>query len=81
MRIALGGVAHKPWRLPEVEDSLRGQAPSQSAFRAAAERLTAGAVGQGGNDFKIELARRAVTRALKQAADGTPQSQSDKRVA
>ena len=81
VRIALGGVAHKPWRLPDVEATLQGQAPSQEAFRAAAERLTAGAVGRGGNDFKIELARRAVTRALKQAADGTPQSQSDKRVA
>jgi len=81
VRIALGGVAHKPWRLPEVEATLRGQAPAQQAFRAAAERLTAGAVGRGGNDFKVELARRAIARALKQAADGTPQSQSDKRVA
>jgi xanthine dehydrogenase YagS FAD-binding subunit len=81
VRIALGGVAHKPWRLPEVEAKLQGETPSQQAFRAAAEQLTAGAVGRGGNDFKIELARRAITRALKQAADGTPQSQSDKRVA
>ena len=80
-RIALGGVAHKPWRLPAAEAGLRGQAASPQAFRAAAEQLTAGAVGQGGNDFKIELARRAIVRALKQAADGTPQSQTDKRVA
>jgi len=81
VRIALGGVAHKPWRLPEVEGSLQGERPSRPAFSAAAGRLTADAVGRGGNDFKIELARRAVTRALQQAADGTPQSQSDKRVA
>ena len=81
VRVALGGVAHKPWRLPEVEATLRGQVPSPQAFRAVAEQLTTGAVGRGGNDFKIELARRAVSRALKQAADGTPQSQSDKRVA
>jgi len=81
VRVALGGVAHKPWRLPEVEATLRGQVPSPQAFRAAAEQLTTGAVGRGGNDFKIELARRAVSRALTQAADGTPQSQSDKRVA
>ena len=81
VRVALGGVAHKPWRLPEVEATLRGQVPSSQAFRAAAEHLITGAVGRGGNDFKIELARRAVSRALEQAADGTPQSQSDKRVA
>jgi xanthine dehydrogenase YagS FAD-binding subunit len=81
VRIALGGVAHKPWRLPEAEAALLGQVPSPALFRDAAERLTSGAVGQGANDFKIELARRAVMRALKQAADGTPQSQTDKRVA
>ena len=81
VRVALGGVAHKPWRLPEVEATLRGQVPSPQAFRAVAEQLTTGAVGHGGNDFKIELARRAVSRALQQAAAATPQSQSDKRVA
>ena len=81
VRVALGGVAHKPWRVAEAEAMLKGQAPSQAAFRAAAERLIEGAIGRGGNDFKIELARRAIVRALKQAADGTPQSQTDKRVA
>jgi xanthine dehydrogenase YagS FAD-binding subunit len=80
-RIALGGVAHKPWRLPEAEASLRGVAASRQAFTAVAEALLAGAVGRGDNDFKIELARRAVARALQQAYDGTPQSQTDKRVA
>lgn len=81
-RIALGGVAHKPWRVPEAEALLTGAAPDdERAFAAAAERLLDGAVGQGENDFKIPLARRAIVRALRQAAAGTPQSQTDKRVA
>ena len=80
VRIALGGVAHKPWRVPAAENALVGQMPSHSVFLAAAQVLTQGAVGQGENDFKIDLARRAISRALTQAADGTPQSQSDKRV-
>lgn len=80
-RVALGGVAHKPWRVPAAEAMLNGAAPSEALFRQVAERITEGAVGQGGNDFKIELARRAITRALKQAAAGRPQSQTDKRIA
>ncbi len=80
-RVALGGVAHKPWRVAEAEASLRGAAASPLAFAEVAAAITAGAVGQGDNDFKIELARRAVVRALQQAYDGTPQSQTDKRVA
>ncbi len=80
-RIALGGVAHKPWRKPEAEQLLRGSAPSREAFSRAADALLEGAVGQGGNDFKIPLARRAIIRACHQAADATPQSQSDKRIA
>ena len=43
-------------------------------------RLLAGAEGQGENDFKIPLARKAIVRALKQAAEATPQSQTDKRI-
>lgn len=80
-RIALGGVAHKPWRSPEAERLLVGQAASDLAFRRVADALLAGAIGQGDNDFKIPLARRAIVRALTQAAAGTPQSQTDKRVA
>lgn len=79
-RIALGGVAHKPWRVPEAEETLKGQIPSAGAFEQAADRLLSGAKGQGENDFKIELARRAIVRALGQAAAGTPQVQSDKAV-
>lgn len=80
-RIALGGVAHKPWRDPEAEQMLIGEAPVDAAFARAARALLRGAKGQGHNDFKIDLAKRAVVRALKQAAAGTPQSQVDKRVA
>ena len=79
-RIALGGVAHKPWRVPGAEALLRGKLPSSGVFEEAADRLLKGAVGQGENDFKIELARRAVVRALGQAAAGTPQVQSTKTV-
>ena len=80
-RIALGGVAHKPWRSSAAESLLVGEVPSQSAFLAAAHALLQGAQGQGDNDFKIGLARRAIVRACRQAAAGTPQSQTDKRVA
>ncbi len=79
-RIALGGVAHKPWRVPAAEALLRGQRPSAEAFGAAAAQLLAGAVGQGQNDFKIDLAHRAIVRACRQAAAGTPQSQTDKHI-
>ncbi|MDB5690489.1 MAG: FAD-binding molybdopterin dehydrogenase [Sphingomonas bacterium] len=80
-RIALGGVAHKPWRVPSAESVLHGERPGQPAFLAAAHAITEGAVGQGENDFKIPLVRKAIVRALRQAANGTPQSQIDKRVA
>lgn len=81
VRVALGGVAHKPWRSTEAEKLLKGQQPSPLAFGAFADALLAGAVGQGENDFKILLARKGIIRALKQAAEATPQSQTDKRVA
>jgi len=80
-RIALGGVAHKPWREPEAEAMLAGRPASGENFARAADRLLHGARGFGHNDFKIALAKRAIVRALGQAAHGTPQSQSDKRIA
>ena len=80
VRIALGGVAHKPWRVPAAEAALVGQTPGQAVFLAAAEAILAHAVGQGDNSFKIPLARRAIVRALRQAAAGTPQSQTDKHI-
>ncbi len=69
-RLALGGVAHKPWRRAEVEALLVGQAPVEASFRAAAERLLQGAQPLQHNAFKVELLRRAVVRALRQAAEG-----------
>ena len=80
-RLALGGVAHKPWRDPRAEAALTGQAAEETAFRQAADILLRDARGFGDNDFKIELARRAIVRALTQAARGTPQSQSNKKIA
>jgi xanthine dehydrogenase YagS FAD-binding subunit len=79
-RIALGGVAHKPWRVEAAEQQLIGATPGADAFDGAARTLLAGARGFGHNDFKIELARRAITRALLQAAAGAPQSIIDKRI-
>ena len=80
-RLALGGVAHKPWRDRDAEDALKGKPATAESFARAADMLLRGARGFGGNDFKIPLARRAIVRALDQAARGTPQSQSDKRIA
>jgi len=80
-RIALGGVAHKPWRRQEAEDALVGRAADETGFARAADLLLEGAQGHEHNAFKIELARRGVIRALTQAAAGTPQSQTDKRIA
>jgi xanthine dehydrogenase YagS FAD-binding subunit len=80
-RLALGGVAHKPWRDLQAEAALRGQTPDASAFAQAADVVLREAKGFGGNTFKIELARRAIVRALTQAARGTPQSQSNKKIA
>ncbi len=79
-RIALGGVAPKPWRVAEAEDALTGQPATAEHFTRTADRLLSGAQGFGHNDFKIGLARAAIVRALEQAAAGTPQSQTDKRI-
>jgi xanthine dehydrogenase YagS FAD-binding subunit len=79
-RVALGGVAHKPWRDPDAEQALSGQPPDETAFAQFADQILHQARGQGENDFKIELARRTMIRALRQAAAGTPQKQSDKFV-
>ncbi|MBW5414349.1 MULTISPECIES: xanthine dehydrogenase family protein subunit M [Pseudomonas] len=69
-RIALGGVAHKPWRKPEAEALLAGKPATEENFRAAAELLMQGAQGFEHNSFKIELAKRAIVRALSEAASG-----------
>jgi xanthine dehydrogenase YagS FAD-binding subunit len=79
-RLALGGVAHKPWRDTAVEMMLRGQAPKAVNFGRAADLLLRDARGHEHNAFKIELARRGIVRTLTQAAQATPQSQSDKKI-
>jgi xanthine dehydrogenase YagS FAD-binding subunit len=79
-RLALGGVAHKPWRKREAEAALRGDAPDRTAFTKAADILLSGAKGFAHNAFKIGLTRRVVERALTQAANGTPQSQASKKI-
>jgi xanthine dehydrogenase YagS FAD-binding subunit len=79
-RLALGGVAHKPWRDPAAEAALRGMTADRATFTAAADVLLGDAKGFEHNGFKIDLARRAIIRTLSQAANGTPQSQTDKRV-
>jgi xanthine dehydrogenase YagS FAD-binding subunit len=79
-RMALGGVAHKPWRNAEAEAALRGQPAAAASFANAADLLLRGAKGYGHNNFKIDLARRGIVRALTQAARATPQSQSVKKV-
>ena len=80
VRLALGGVAHKPWRDLAAEAQLRGKQPSEVTFLRFAEDVLREAEGHGQNDFKIELARRTIVRALMQATRGTPQNQSDKVV-
>jgi xanthine dehydrogenase YagS FAD-binding subunit len=72
-RLALGGVAMKPWRAREAEKILAGARPGAEAFRSAAEAALAEAKPSGDNAFKIELARRIVVRALTLATAGTPE--------
>ena len=67
VRIAIGGVATKPWRAREAERALIGQPAGPAAFRAAAEDALAGAMPRGHNAFKIELAKRTLVRALSRA--------------
>ena len=79
-RFALGGVAHKPWRDPNAEAALQGQPANATTFARAAQVLLKHAGGYEYNSFKIDLARRCIVRALTQAARGTPQLQSSKKI-
>jgi xanthine dehydrogenase YagS FAD-binding subunit len=72
-RLALGGVAAKPWRARSAEKILAGGKPGAAVFRRAAEAALADAKPSGDNGFKIELAQRVLVRALTLAAAGTPQ--------
>ena len=64
VRLALGGVAHKPWRASKAEQALIGKAPNEQSFRAAEEAELADAKAYKDNKFKIELAKRTIVRAL-----------------
>ncbi|MBT1702886.1 FAD binding domain-containing protein [Chryseosolibacter indicus] len=68
-RIALGGVAHKPWRDVEAETFLQGKVAEPENFEKAAEMILKEAKGYKYNMFKIELAKRAIVRALTEARD------------
>jgi xanthine dehydrogenase YagS FAD-binding subunit len=72
-RLALGGVALKPWRAREAEHVLIGARADASLFRRAAEVALAEAKPSGDHGFKVELARRVAPRALALAAAGTPE--------
>lgn len=69
-RIALGGVAHKPWRATEAEKFLTGKAGTEANFKLAAEAEMRNAKPLEYNKFKVELGKRAVVRALMQALNG-----------
>ena len=65
--LAFGGLAHKPWHDPRIDELLTGSSPSDTLFDKAADLLLAGAVGYGSNDFKIPLARRTLKAVLREA--------------
>ncbi len=76
VRVALGGVAHKPWRATEAEAVLRGARPGEDVFRAAADAELAGARAlegvDGGNAFKIPLTRRTLAAVLRELTTEEP---------
>jgi xanthine dehydrogenase YagS FAD-binding subunit len=74
-RLALGGVATKPWRSPEAEKVLTGGTADERTFQAAADAAMESAVPRRYNAFKIELAKRAIVRALNNAMQAKPEGQ------
>jgi len=69
VRLAMGGVAHKPWRLIEAENFLRGKEATEAIFTEAAQIAMKGAQGYGENNFKLKLAPNSIVEALKIAAN------------
>ena len=76
VRLALGGVAHKPWRAWKAEAALRGGPATVQAYRTAAEAELADAVPLRDNAFKIELAQRTIVAVLGDLAARTAQGDS-----
>jgi xanthine dehydrogenase YagS FAD-binding subunit len=68
VRLAFGGVAHKPWRAFKAEAALRGRPATADAYRAAADAELADAAPLPGNGFKIDLVRRTVVSVLGELA-------------
>jgi xanthine dehydrogenase YagS FAD-binding subunit len=68
VRLVMGGVAHKPWRLTAAETFLKGKAVGEGLFREAADRAMEGAKAYGYNDFKLKLAPNAIVTALMRAS-------------
>lgn len=68
VRLAMGGVAHKPWRLTEAETYLKGKEAKEAHFRAAADMAMRGAKGYGHNNFKLKMAPASIVEALQTAA-------------
>lgn len=66
-QLAFGSIAHKPWTDARVEELLVGERPTKALFDKAADLLLESAQGQGGNDFKIPLARRTLAAVLAEA--------------
>jgi xanthine dehydrogenase YagS FAD-binding subunit len=69
VRLALGGVAHKPWRAYTAEKAMTGEKPSRETFERAAEAELSAARGYAYNDFKIELAKRTMVSVLSELAE------------
>jgi xanthine dehydrogenase YagS FAD-binding subunit len=69
-RLAFGGLAHKPWRVPQAEQKLAGASANANTFNGVADAVLEGARGYGSNDFKIPLTRRTL-RAVLADATGT----------
>ena len=69
VRIALGGVAHKPWRAWKAEAALRGRPATAETFRAAADAELSAAVPLSHNAFKIELAQRTLVAVLAELTE------------
>jgi xanthine dehydrogenase YagS FAD-binding subunit len=73
-RLALGGVAHKPWRSEKAEAHLAGKPAGEQAWLAAANEILAGAKTYQHNAFKVAMARATIVRAFSIAAAGGTQS-------
>jgi xanthine dehydrogenase YagS FAD-binding subunit len=65
--LAFGGLAHKPWHDPRIDEALTGAEPSDALFEQVADLLLEGARGYGSNDFKITMARRTLKAVLREA--------------